>query len=73
MRIYTREMCARTERSGESYINRGEYENALFEFRRARGRYVTLIDRNINVADDLVRCDYFIDYLDGLADYRAVL
>jgi len=73
MRIYTKAMCQQVEKLGEKYINKGDYESALFEFRRARGRYATLIDRNINVADDLVRCDYFIDYLDGLADYRAVL
>ena len=64
MRIYTKAMCQQVEKLGEDYINNGEYENALYEFRRARGRYVTLIDRNINVTEDLARCDYFIDYLE---------
>lgn len=67
MRIYTREMCQQVEKLGENYINKGDYESATFEFRRARGRYATLIDRNINVADDLARCDYFIDYLDSFS------
>lgn len=66
MRVYTREMCQQVESIAEDYINKGDYESALFEFRRARGRYVTLIDRNISVTDDLARCDYFIDYLESL-------
>lgn len=66
MRIYTIEMCKQVEMLGEHYINKGDYESALFEFRRARGRYVTLIDRNINVTDHLARCDYFIDYLESI-------
>lgn len=65
MRIYTKEMCQQVEKIGEDYINKGEHENALYEFRRARGRYATLTKRNINVKDDLARCDYFIDYLDS--------
>lgn len=68
MRIYTLEMCAQVEKLGEDYINKGDYESALFEFRRARGRYLTLKERNINVNDDLARCDCFIDYLDDFAD-----
>ena len=65
MRIYTKAMCQQVEKLGEDYINKGEYENALYEFRRARGRYVTLTKQNINVTEDLARCDYFIDYLDS--------
>ena len=65
MRFYTKEMCQQVEKLGENYINKGDYESALFEFRRARGRYVTLKQRNIDVAEDLARCYYFIDYLDS--------
>ena len=63
MRIYTKPMCKQVEDLGEKYINGQDYESALYEYRRARGRYVTLIKQNINVTDDLARCDYFIDYL----------
>lgn len=66
MRIYTKEMCEQVEKLGEDYINKGDYGCALFEFRRARGRYLTLKERNINVKKDLARCDYFIDYLTAI-------
>lgn len=67
MRIYTLEMCAQVEKLGEDYINEGDYECALFEFRRARGRYATLTKQNISVAEHVARCDYFIDYLVDLS------
>jgi len=68
MRFYTYEMCMQIEKIALQRLNEEDYEQATYEYRRARARYVTLIERNINVDAPLARCDLQIEYMSDFLD-----